>query len=59
MASSLLVQEVHKIREEYAQRYGNDLKAICEAARVKQANSGHQVVHLPPKPIATAQVGVE
>ena len=57
MAISPLIQEVHKIREEYALRHGNDLKAICEAARIKQASSGHKVVHFSPKLIATPQAG--
>jgi hypothetical protein len=28
-----LVAEIHQIREEIAQTYGNDIHAICEAAR--------------------------
>ena len=57
MEISSLVQEVHKIREEYALKHGNDLKAICEAARIRQAKSGHMIVHFSPKLLGTPQAG--
>jgi hypothetical protein len=57
MAISPLIQEVHKIREEYALKLGNDLRAICEAAQAKQASSGHVIVHFSPKLIATTPSG--
>ncbi len=57
MQLATLIQEVHKIREEYALKHGNDLRAICEAARLKQASSGHVIVHLSPKLIAPTPSG--
>ena len=57
MAISALVLEVHKIREEYALKHGNDLRAICEAARAKQASSGHVIVHFSPKLIVSMPSG--
>ncbi len=43
---------IEKVREEYAQKFGNDLRAICQDARNKQARSGHKVMQLTPKSIA-------
>ncbi len=49
MATNPLVQEIHKIREEYASRFGNDLKSICGDARKKQGRDGRRVVLATPK----------
>jgi hypothetical protein len=48
-----IVEEVRKIREEYAARFGHDLKAICRDLRERQAKSGREVVSLPPKRLQT------
>ena len=39
-----IIEEIHAFRAEYAQRYGYDLRAICDAARQKQMQSGHEIV---------------
>ena len=42
--TSPIIEEIHAFRAEYARRYNYDLKAICEAARQKQTQSGHEIV---------------
>lgn len=44
--SNPIIEELHAFREAYAQRFGNDLRAICEFARARQKESGHVVVNL-------------
>ncbi len=48
-----IIEEIHAFRAEYAQRYNYDLKAICEAARQKQTQSGHEIVSffVPDQPV--------
>ncbi len=41
-----IVEEIHKIREEYAKSFNYDLDAIFEDLRKKQAESGREVVSL-------------
>jgi hypothetical protein len=48
-----IVEEIRKIRDQQAAEFGNDLHAICEDLRRKQAESGITVVTRPPrKPLA-------
>ena len=44
MLKDELVEEVRKVREEQAARWGFDLKAILADARKRQAESTHKVV---------------
>jgi hypothetical protein len=44
-----IVEEVRKIREEHAARFGYDLAAICKDLREEQAHSGRKVVRLAPR----------
>ncbi|MGI9175359.1 MAG: hypothetical protein ACR2GR_08595 [Rhodothermales bacterium] len=55
-----VMREVRAIREAYAARFGYDIDAISRDARVKEAQSGHEVVSRPPKRIkkATAKQGL-
>jgi len=39
-----IIEEIHAFRAEYARQYNDDLKAICDAARQKQKQSGHEIV---------------
>jgi len=39
-----IIEEIHAFRAEYARKYGYDLRAICDAARQKQMQSGHEIV---------------
>lgn len=49
MKPDLIVEEIHRIREKYAERFNGDRHAICEDLREKQAASGRKVVTLPPR----------
>ena len=51
MATDTIIDDIHKIREEYAKRFNNDLKAICNDARSKQGHDGRKVVPAHPKPV--------
>lgn len=48
MVMDELVEEVRKARQEQAERWHFDLKAVLEDARKRQAESGHQVVSFAP-----------
>ena len=51
MIDDPIIEEIHRAREAIAQRFDNDLHAICEEARRQQAASGHKTVSLPPRRI--------
>ena len=42
-----IVEEIHRIRDEYAKKFNYDLHAICEDLRKKQSTSGRKVVSRP------------
>jgi len=44
-----IVEEIHRIREEYAKSFNYDLDAIFADLQKKQAESGREVVRLSPK----------
>ncbi|KKD36713.1 MAG: hypothetical protein WAN66_01305 [Limnoraphis robusta] len=44
-----ILEEIHRIREEHAKSFNYDLDAMFADWRKKQAESGRQVVSLPPK----------
>jgi hypothetical protein len=48
-----IVEEIHRIREEYAKSFNYDLNAIFEDLRRKEAKSGKEVVNLSRKPSLT------
>ena len=50
MSTDTIIEDIHKFREEYAKRFNNDLKAICNDARSKQGHDGREVVPANPKP---------
>lgn len=45
-----IVEEVRRIRDEYAKRFDYDLKAIVADLRRKEDAHGEQLVSFPPKP---------
>ncbi len=49
-----IVEEIRKLREEYAARFNYDIKAICREARRHQETSERKTVSLPAKRVATA-----
>lgn len=53
-----IVEEVRKIREEHAARFGYDLKAIFEDLKKTERMSFRRVVSLPPKRLKEKQVEV-
>ncbi|WP_295396219.1 hypothetical protein [uncultured Thiodictyon sp.] len=44
-----IVDEIHKVREEYARKFDFDVGAICKDIQVKQASSGRKLVSFPPR----------
>jgi len=50
-----IVEEIHKIREEYAKSFNYDLDAIFADLQKKQAESGREVVTLSPKRVLTGR----
>lgn len=50
-----IVEEIHRIREEYAKSFNYDLDAIFADLRKKEAESGRKVVNLSRKPGLTTR----
>jgi len=50
MARDPIVEEVRRIREAIAREHGNDIQAIVRALQRQEAESGRELVALPPKP---------
>lgn len=50
-----IVEEIHRIREEYSRSFGHDLKAIFADLQKQQVESGRQVVNLSRKPGLTTR----
>jgi len=48
-----IVEEIHRIREEYAKSFDYDLDVIFADLRKKEAESGREVVNLSRKPGST------
>ncbi len=49
MARDPVVDEVRRVREELAARYGFDVKAILAASKKRQARSTHKIVSFVPR----------
>lgn len=52
MHPSPIIAELHTLRRRNAERFRNDLHAICEDARRRQAEQGRPVVPADPKRLA-------
>jgi hypothetical protein len=50
-----IVEEIHRIREEYSRSFNHDLKAIFADLHKQQAESGREVVNLSRKPGLTTR----
>jgi hypothetical protein len=50
-----IVEEIHRIREEYAKSFNYDLNAIFADLRKKQEESGREVVTLSREPSLTTR----
>jgi hypothetical protein len=55
MLQDEIVEEIHRIREEYSRSFNHDLKAIFADLQKQQAESGREVVNLSRKPGLTAR----
>lgn len=49
MYRDAIVEEIHKIREEYSRSFNHDLKALFADLQKQQAESGRKVVNLSKK----------
>jgi hypothetical protein len=49
MIEDPIVEEVRRIRNEYAKQFNYDLDAVCRDLRQKQERSGRKIVSFPPK----------
>jgi len=49
MKQDKIIEELHHFREEYAQQFDFDTRAICKDIQEKQASSGREVVSFPPR----------
>ena len=48
-----IVEEIRRIREEYAAQYHYDIEAICRAAREREKKSDNEIVSSSPRPVPT------
>jgi hypothetical protein len=46
MYQDAIVEEIHRIREEYSRSFNHDLKALFADLKKQQAESGRRVVNL-------------
>lgn len=44
-----IVEEIHRMRDEYARKFDYGLRAMCEDLRKKQFDSGLKVISRPPR----------
>ena len=44
-----IVEEIHRVRDEQAEKFGYDLHAICEDIRKRQATSDRKLVTRSPR----------
>lgn len=55
-----IIEELHKVREEYARQFNFDINAICKDFQEKQAQSGRKIVSFPPrKPVLQPEKRIE
>jgi hypothetical protein len=55
MYQDAIVEEIHRIREEYSRSFDHNLKAIFADLQKQQAESGRAVVNLSRKPGITTR----
>jgi hypothetical protein len=49
MIEDPIVAEIRRFRSEHAEKYGHDLKRICNSLREFEKTSGRKVVHRKPR----------
>jgi hypothetical protein len=47
MSRDPIIDEIHKVREEYARQFDFDVRAICRDIQAKQLKSGRDLVSFP------------
>jgi hypothetical protein len=55
MAKDPIIEEIRANRDEFAKEHGYDVKAIVAALQREEAESGLQVISLPPKRLVEKQ----
>ncbi|HTU88624.1 MAG TPA: hypothetical protein VMF69_00870 [Gemmataceae bacterium] len=50
MHTDPIVEEIRKIREQLAARFGYDIRAIVKDAQARDAAGDREIVSLPPRP---------
>ena len=50
MATDPIIEEVRRIRQEYVQRFGYDLRAVAVDLREHEQEHPERLVSFPPKP---------
>jgi hypothetical protein len=50
MEADPIIEEVRRIRQEYARRFGYDLRAIATDLRKREQKHPERLVSFPPKP---------
>ena len=51
MVKNSILEEIHQIRQDYADKFDNNLHYICKDALQKQGQKGRPVVPANPKPV--------
>jgi hypothetical protein len=50
MPTDTIVAEVRQVRDSLAKRFNDDLRAMLQDAKERQASGGRRVVSFPPRP---------
>jgi hypothetical protein len=59
MSSDLIVEEIRRLRDEYAKQFNYDLKAMFEDLRQEQRTSGRTIVSLPAKRASSSRATIK
>jgi hypothetical protein len=51
MEADPIIEEVRRIRQEYARRFGYDLRAVAADLRKREQQHPERLVSFPPKPV--------
>lgn len=52
MLQDPIIEEIHRIREEYARKFDFNIDAICKDLQAKQTENEHRLVSFPGRPSA-------
>lgn len=51
MSDDSIVEDIRKIRSEYAAKFNHDIRAMVEDAKQRQHNDTRELVQLPSRPV--------